>query len=132
MGLAESDLNPTTSPLYRFTRDHVIPKGMAKLTVTVGEHHRMTMVIADFLIVDCLSAINKIIRRPFLKALKVVTLIYHLTVKFPTAEGTCEVQGNQYNSRECYNKSLRIVEKDGRLLRMEARKVAVSSSKGPK
>ena len=38
MGLAESNLNPTTSLLYRFTRDHVIPKQMAKLTITVGEH----------------------------------------------------------------------------------------------
>ena len=35
IGLAESDLNPTTSPLYGFTRDHVVPKGTAKLTMTV-------------------------------------------------------------------------------------------------
>ena len=38
MGLVESDLNPTTSPLYGFTRDHIVPKGMVKLIVTVGEH----------------------------------------------------------------------------------------------
>ena len=37
MSLAESDLNPTTSPLYGFTGDHVIPKGTAKLTVMVGK-----------------------------------------------------------------------------------------------
>ena len=41
IGLVESDLNPTTSPLYEFTRDHVVPKGMAKLTVMMGEHLRM-------------------------------------------------------------------------------------------
>ena len=27
MGLAENDLNPTTSLLYGFIRDHVVPKG---------------------------------------------------------------------------------------------------------
>ena len=54
-GLAESDLNPTTSPLYGFIRDHVIPKGMAKLIVTVGEHPRSSTIIVEFLIVDCPS-----------------------------------------------------------------------------
>ena len=36
MGLTESELSPTTSPLYKFTRDDVIPKGTIKLAVTVG------------------------------------------------------------------------------------------------
>ena len=132
MGLAESDLNPTISPLYGFTGDHVVPKWTMKLAVTVGEHSRTSTVVADFLIVNCLSAINKITGRPLLKALKAITSIYHLTVKFPTIEGTGEVRGNQHDSREYYNKSLRIVEKDDRLLRIEVGKVAASSSKGPK
>ena len=38
MGLAESTLSPTTSPLYGFTGDNMIPKGTAKLAMTVGEH----------------------------------------------------------------------------------------------
>ena len=132
MGLAKSDLNPTTSPFYGFTRDYVVPKGTAKLTVTVGEHPRTSIVVVDFLIVDCLSAINGIIGIPLLKALKAITSIYHLTVKFPTTKGTGEVLGNQYDLRECYNKSLQMAEEDGRLLRMDAGKVATSSSKGPK
>ena len=53
MGLAESDLNPTISPLYGFIGDHAIPKGMTKLTIMVGEHSRTSTTIADFLIVDC-------------------------------------------------------------------------------
>ena len=61
-----------------------------------------------------------------------VTSIYHLTVKFPIAEGTSEVQGNQYDSREFYNKSFRLAEKDGRLLRMGAGKVEASLSKSLK
>ena len=91
MGLAESDLNPTASLLYGFTGDHVIPKRTVKLIVIVGEHPRT--IVTYFLIVDC-PAINGIIGRPLLKDLKVVTSIYHLTVKFPTAEGTGEMRGN--------------------------------------
>ena len=106
MGLTKSDLNPTTSPLYGFTGDHVIPKGIMKLTVMVGEHPRMSTVIANFLIVDCPSAINRLIGRTLLKALKMVTSIYHLTMKFPTTEETGEVGANEYDTRECYNKFL--------------------------
>ena len=51
MGLAESDLNPTTSPLYGFTGDHVVPKGTVKLTVMMGEHPQTSTVITNFLIV---------------------------------------------------------------------------------
>ena len=106
MGLTKSDLNSTTSLLYGFVGDHIVPKWMAKLTVTVGEYPRTSTIITIFLIVDCPSAINGIIWGPLLKALKIFTSIYHLTVKFPTAEGTSEVQGNQYDSREWYNKFL--------------------------
>ena len=50
--------------------------------------------------------------------MKVVTSIYHLTVKFPTTKETGQVRGSQYDSRECYNKSLRLVEKDKKLPHM--------------
>ena len=71
-------------------------------------------VITKFLMDDCPLAINEIIGRSLLKALKAVTLIYHLTMKFLTAEGTDEVRGSQYDSRKCYNKSLKLAEKERR------------------
>ena len=86
MGLIESELNPATSLLYEFTGYHVIPRGTVKLAVTVGEHPRVWTVVTEFLIVDCPLGINRIIERPLLKALKAVTSIYHLTMKFPTIE----------------------------------------------
>ena len=91
MGLTEDDLDPNSSPLYGFTRDHVFPKKVAKLTIMVGEHPQTLIVLANFLVVDAPSAINGIIGRSLLKALKVATSIYHLTMKFPMAEGTGEV-----------------------------------------
>ena len=97
MGLNEGDLSPTTTPLYWFTRDHVISKGRIKLVVTVGEHPRASTLMTKFLIVDYLSAFNGVIGRLFLKALKAMTSRYHLIMKFPTAEGTGQVRGSQYN-----------------------------------
>ena len=73
------------------------------------------MVMTEFLVVDCPLAFNRVIGRPLLKVLKVINLIYHLTIKFPTAEGTGQVRGSQYDSRECYNKSLRLAEKKKKL-----------------
>ena len=130
MGLTESALSPTTSPLYRFIGDHVIPKGIGKLAIIVGEHSRVSTVITDFFVVDCPLAINRIIGRPHLKALKTITLIYHLTMKFSNAEGTWEVQGSQYDSRECYNKSLKLAKMGSKLpQKMEVWKVVIVSLK---
>ena len=47
--------------------------------------------MTKFLVMDCQSAFNGVIGRPLLKVLKVVTSIYHLTMKFPTIEGTRQV-----------------------------------------
>ena len=64
-----------------------------------------------------------------MKALKAITSIYHLTMKFPTVEGTEEVRSSQYDSREYYNKSLKLAEKERRLpKKMDIGKVIVGLS----
>ena len=118
MDLTKSELRPSTSSLYDFTRDHVIPKGLIKLAMIIGEHPRVSTVMIEFLVVNCPSAFNEVIGRLLLKALKVMTSIYHLTMKFPTVEGTGQVRRSQYDSRGCYNKSLRLVEKEKKLPKM--------------
>ena len=50
-----------------------------------------------------------------MKALKAITSIYHLNMKFQTTKGTRKVKGSQYDSKEYYNKSFRLAEKDKRL-----------------
>ena len=115
MRLTESELSPTTSPLYGFTGYHVFPIGTVKLAMIVGKHPRVLTVVVEFLVVYCPSSIHGIIGTPFLKALKVVTSIYHLTMKFQIAKGMRQVRGSQYYSRECYNKSLKLAEKERKL-----------------
>ena len=51
-GLARADLSPTTSPIYGFTRGHVIPEGTIKLAVTLGGHPRVTTIMTEFLVVN--------------------------------------------------------------------------------
>ena len=95
MRLNESDMSPTTKPLYGFTRDHVIPKCMIKPVMTIGEHPRLSTVMTEFLIVDYPWAFNGVIGRLLLKALKAINSIYHLTMKFPIAEETGQVNTTQ-------------------------------------
>ena len=84
--------------------------------------------VTEFLAVDCPSAFNRVIWRALLKALRAMISIHCLTMKFPTASGTRQVSGRQYDSRECYNRSLELTKKEKELPRMmEVEKV----SKGP-
>ena len=66
--------------------------------------------VIDFLIVKCPSDFNKILGRPLLKALKAVTSIHYLTIKFPTKAKVGQVLGRQWDSRDCYSKSLELNE----------------------
>ena len=73
----------------------MIPKGTIKLAMMMGEHSRTSMVMTEFLMIDCPSTSNVVIGKSLLKALKALTSIYCLTIKFPTAMGTGQVrEGN--------------------------------------
>ena len=95
-------LHPFESPLVSFSRDKVYPKGIVTLTVTVGSYSRQLTRQLDFLVVDCPSSYNVIIRRPTLNRWKAATPTYFLKVKFSTENGVGEVKGNQVLARECY------------------------------
>ena len=72
------------------------------LTVTVGTQPRQLTRQLDFLVVDCPSSYNVIIRKPILNRWKAATSTYYLKVKFPTDNGVGEVRGDQILARECY------------------------------
>ena len=63
--------------------------------------------IANFLVINQPSAFNAVLGRPSLRALKAITSIYHLLMKFPTPNSVGQVHGNQYKARECYNQVIR-------------------------
>lgn len=70
--------------------------------------------MAEFLVVECPSTFNALLGWLSLKALKAITSVYHLTMKFLTPEGVGVVNGSQVKAKECYTKSVRIVDKNKR------------------
>ena len=95
-------LRPFDSPLVSFSGDRVYPRGIVTLTVIVGTYPMQLTRQLDFLVVDCPSSYNVIIRRPTLNKWKIAMSTYCLKVKFPTNNGFDEVKGDQVLARECY------------------------------
>ena len=90
------------SPLVGFGGMKVQPVGTVTLSVVVGAYPQQVTKDMNFLMVDCSSSYNAIIKRPTLNSWKVVTSTYHLSVKFPTEYGVGQVCGDQLAARECY------------------------------
>ena len=102
MRLGQDLLHLVCSPLIGFGGMKVQPVGTITLSVVVGSYPQQITKEVNFLVVDCSSSYDAIIRRPTLNSWKVVTSTYHLSVKFPTEYGIRQVQGDQLATRECY------------------------------
>ena len=111
MGLQEKDLLPTIIHVYGFTGDAALVKGMVKLPISLGEEPRIATQIHEFIVVDHNAGYNAIIGISIMKEMRMVLSIYQLTVKLPTPRGTRKIRGCQYDSRDCYNKAIKLDEK---------------------
>ena len=65
--------------------------------------------MTDFLVINQPSTFNAVLDRPSLRALKAITSIYHLLMKFPTPMGVEKIHGNHSEARECYNQAVKKV-----------------------
>ena len=65
--------------------------GVISLPITLGDYLRQSYVMANFLVIDQPSAFNTVLSRQSLRALKVITSIYHLLMKFFTPNGVGQV-----------------------------------------
>ncbi|XP_075669790.1 uncharacterized protein LOC142639512 [Castanea sativa] len=75
MKLDKKKIKPFTSPLVSFTWDRIVPKGIITLMVIAGTYPTQVTKEIDFLIVDCPSTYNVILRRPALNRLRAATYI---------------------------------------------------------
>ncbi|KAK3033680.1 hypothetical protein RJ639_034559 [Escallonia herrerae] len=107
MGISKDRVKPITSPLYGFTSASAPVKGIASLTVVVGEVPQQATHTLDFLIVKVKSSYNGILGRTGLNRLQAVASTYHLLMKFPTPRGVGFVKGDQTLARRCYVASCR-------------------------
>ena len=80
----------------------MLPLGAVTLSVVVGDYPQQITKDMIFLVVDCSSAYNAILRRLTLNSWKAVTSTYHLMIKFLIDYGVGELRGNQVAARECY------------------------------
>lgn len=89
-------------PLYGFTWNEVRVCGMIDLPVLFGSSPCQSWQIVKFHVINATSTYNAIIGRTTLAALKAITSIPYLKMKFPTEFGVGEVREDQQASRQCY------------------------------
>lgn len=98
MGFSNHDLKPTTTLLYEFTGDSIIPRRRIVLAITMGEQPHTSTVMTKLLVINDPSSYNTLFGRPILKDMKAVISIYHQGIKFPTAEVIGQVRGSQFDA----------------------------------
>ena len=76
-------------------------------TLTLGDPPCQATTTVRFLIVDALSAYNILLGIPSLNAIRTIPFVYHMVIKFPTANGVGMVRGDQCVARECYSASVK-------------------------
>ncbi|GAU32292.1 hypothetical protein TSUD_63090 [Trifolium subterraneum] len=91
------------SGLQGFNGSTTKPWGYVDLIVTFGENKAMKSVKVKFLVVDCPSLYNYIIRRPTLPELFAMSSTIHLKLKYYTKDGqVATINGDIEAARRCF------------------------------
>ena len=128
MRIDRERLTLANASLVGFGGMKVMPIGSVTLPVIVSTYPQQITRDVTFLVVDCSSTYNAIIRRPTLNAWGATTSIYRLLLKFPTKNGIGEARGDQVAVRECYVAMLEMDE-IVTTMNIEERRVNVESTK---
>ena len=103
LGLEENTLTRKVTPLIGFSGEGKQTPGEVILPVYAEGINLST----KFLVVDCQSAYNIILGRPWIHGMGAVPSTLHQIVKFRTPWGIRAIQGDQENSRSCYQTTLK-------------------------
>ena len=95
LGLRQSDLRPTSIPLFGFSGQPVHLKGLVTVQVGAGPIH----LDVEFLVVDVSSPYNAIMGRTWTHRMRAVLSTYHQRIRFSTSQGIMEIRGGQIASR---------------------------------
>ena len=102
MKIDRERLVPTKAPLFGFGRTKVYPLGTVTQPIKVGDYPLQITKDVTFLVVNCSSAYNAILRQLTLNLWKAVTSTYHLMIKFPIEYEVGEICGDQVATHKCY------------------------------
>ncbi|XP_013624431.1 PREDICTED: uncharacterized protein LOC106330525 [Brassica oleracea var. oleracea] len=103
LGLEENTLTRKVTPLIGFSGE--VKQTAVEITLPV--YAEGINLSTKFLVVDCHSAYNMILGRPWIHDMGAVPSTLHQMVKFPTPWGIRAVKGDQENSRSCYQTTLK-------------------------
>ena len=103
MGAELEKINRRTTVLIGFSGEQKFTIGEITLPVYARWINKMT----NFLVLDCPSAYNIIIGRPWIHRMRVVSSTYHQVLKFPTKRGIQEIRGDKVASKGCYQTTLK-------------------------
>ena len=101
MNLDESLLRPI-EPIYGFNNQLIKVKCLINLPITLGMRKNVITKKVEFFIIDLPSAYNTIIDQPLMKKTSMVTIVYCLTIKFPTPTRVGYVKANLTTMRQCH------------------------------
>ncbi|XP_010424166.1 PREDICTED: uncharacterized protein LOC104709214 [Camelina sativa] len=101
--LDEGGLTRKSIPLVGFSGEVKQSIGEVTLPVYAEGVNKHT----KFLVVDCASAYNAIMGRPWIHNMGAIPSTLHQTIKFPTPWGVKEIVGEQESSRSCYQTTLK-------------------------
>ncbi|KAL0290800.1 UNVERIFIED_CONTAM: hypothetical protein Scaly_2656800 [Sesamum calycinum] len=107
MQLGDTPLEKVNASLYDFAGKVVHPRCMISLPLTLGSGSTRKTLHLKFLVVDTPSAYNVILGKLTLNAFQVVISTYNMKIKFSTAGGVGEVQGDSLQSCKCYVEAVR-------------------------
>ena len=103
MHVASDAIIRRSTVLIGFSGEQKYTQGEVALPVYAGGLNKMT----TFLVLDCQSAYNMIMGRPWIHDMRAVSSTFHQVVKFPTKWGVKEIKGDQHASRSCYQTTLK-------------------------
>jgi hypothetical protein len=102
MKLPASAMLPVRSPLVGFAGGSILSTGSVTLPAIFGTAPHQAITSISFMVVEGPSPYNIILGRKTLNAIKAAVSTYHLSMKFPTENGSGMVQGDQSMANECY------------------------------
>jgi hypothetical protein len=95
--LQEAELSSFTTPIFGFSGEPTVPLGKTMLPVLAGPINLQT----EFIVVKASSPYNAIMGRDWLHRMKAIPSTLHQKLRFPTAEGVMELNGDQVTAKQC-------------------------------
>lgn len=93
LGISRDHLKPTVITSLGFMGENVSLKGIIQLLMIIGESSNQVALMVDFLVINCPSIYNIIIGCPTPNPIRLIALMFHMMMTFPTINGVKFLRG---------------------------------------